>query len=82
MPRTFATITDLAAHLADGMDLDREAVTEAIRSHYALFGTFGRIPATELAALSAAVWTHITGHEYPEAWADALAQDELTTEDA
>lgn len=79
MPRTFTTITDLAAELAEGLDLDRTAVADAIGENHHTFTNFGRIPAAELAALSAAVWTHITGLEYPEDWAQhwaELAQEE------
>ena len=75
MPRTFATITDLAQHLAGAMDLEQEAVTEAIREHSALFGTFGRIPAGELEALSAAVWTSVTGLPYPSEWTQTTEEN-------
>lgn len=87
MSRTFSTSTELAAYLADGLDLDRGAVMHALqyggeRGFMHLFTNWGRIPTPELAALSAAVWTNITGHEYPEAWAQqwaALAQEEELT---
>jgi hypothetical protein len=69
----FTTITDLAAHLADAMDLDREQVSDAIGNNHYLFGNYGPIPAAELAALSAAVWTSVTGHAYPDDWAQGWA---------
>lgn len=82
MTRTFTTITDLAAHLSDQLDLDRDAVTEAIRDHGHLFGNYGRIPASEIATLSAAVWTQITGTEYPEEWARQDAEMAREEQDA
>ena len=78
MTRNFATITDLAAHLAETMDLDTDAVTDAVRANHHLFDSYGRIPAADLTALSAAVWFAVTGTDYPEAWAqqDAERADE------
>lgn len=77
--RTLTTITDLAAHLADAMDLEREQVEDAIRENHRLFSEYGHIPAAELAALSAAVWTSVTGLDYPTDWAqqdaDTIAEE-------
>jgi hypothetical protein len=81
MPRTYTTITDLADYLAEGLDLDRTAVTEAIRDNHHTFSNYGHIPASELAALSAAVWTSVTGLEYPAEWMQEWrdhTQDEAT----
>lgn len=80
MPKTFTTLRDLSAYLAERMGLDAAAVAEAISNHGNLFGNYGRIPAAELAALSAAVWTDITRTPYPDAWvdqdADAIAEED------
>jgi hypothetical protein len=73
MPKTFTTRRDLAAFLAERLDLDPAAVAEAISDHGDLFGNYGRIPAAELATLSAAVWTDITRTAYPYADQDAAA---------
>ena len=79
MPKTFPTITNLAAYLADTLDLDREQVADSIGDYSHLVGNWGRIPAAELAALSAAVWTSVTGLDYPTDWAqqdaDTIAEE-------
>lgn len=68
MPNTFTTRTDLAAYLADALDLERSAVAESISTHSHVFSNYGRISAAELAALSAAVWRDVTSTPYPEDW--------------
>lgn len=62
----YATITDLAADLAETMGLDCADVLTAISANRSLFGRYEDIDAHDQDAISRAVWADVTANaEYP-----------------
>jgi len=78
MRRNFTTITELQDELADSMDLDPEAVRNALRANRDLWGRYEEITPAQYAAISRAVYEQVTGEDYPAEWAqaDAAVTDE------
>ena len=73
MRRNFTTITELQDELADSMDLDPEAVRNALRANRDLWGRYEDITGEQYAAISRAVYEQVTGEDYPADWAQADA---------
>jgi len=74
MRRNYSTINDLRDHLVETMDLEPEAVRNALTANRDLWGRYEEITPAQYAAISRAVYEQVTGGDYPSDWAQRDAE--------